>query len=246
MQVLHELDKAVESEKAKQGKKPSRIERIQPYIARSIGGVAGLFLLLWIAASLSSINSKIQDRPILAEIDGQVHRMKELPAGERSPAVIRGHIAETLSSLLWLNNQLPGKYGGKIVPPVKVPGIETLMPRITAIAASNIVDENRLSTLQQIAKKIPNLEAGESKMLRIYNLELPKQTEGGYSVKMYASIWRVGKDSIPLDYEEFNRVVHLKSVFVTPEANKDPLTASILLDTVKNGLMIDYLEPFKD
>lgn len=245
-QILQELGSAIESERAKQGKQPSLMERFQPYVARSIGGVTGLMLLLWIATSLASINGKIQDRPILAEIDGQVHQLKELPAGSRSSAVVQKHIAETLSSLLWLSNRLPGKYGGKVVQPVKVPGIEQPIPRITAIAASNIVDENRLSTLQELAKKLPNLEAGESKMLRIYNLEQPKKTETGYSVKMYSSIWRVGKDSIPLDYEEFNRIVHLKTVFVEPELSKDALTSAILLDTVKNGLMIDYLEPFKD
>lgn len=245
-QVLQELNSAIESEKAKQGKKPSLIESVKPYIARSIGGITGLILLLWIATSLSSINNKIKDRPILAEIDGQVHQLKELPEGSRSPETIKKHVAETLSLMLWLNNRLPAKYGGKVVPPVKIPGVEKLIPLTTAIAAANILDENKLLTLQELAKKIPDIEAGESKMLRIYNLEQPQKTETGYSIKMRSSIWRVNKESMPLDYEQFNRVVHLRTVFVQPPSTKDPLTSAILLDTVKNGLMIDYLEPFKD
>jgi hypothetical protein len=245
--LLNDLEESIRSQEAKEGKAPSFFDRVRPFLIKSAFGFLSIILLWWIASSLAEINAKIQSRPVLAEIDGNVRQMRELPAGERSPQVIHEHITTTLSSLLWMSNRLPSKYGGKEDPGTNIPGIKTRIPRLIALSALNIVDDNRISTLKEIAKKFPpNMDKGETRMLRIYRLEKPQKTEQGYSVKMTASFWTVGADGMPTaDPETFNRIVHLVSVEIPPkEAIDDPLK-QVVNGTMQRGLMIDYLEPIR-
>jgi hypothetical protein len=245
--LIKELDDAIEYQKQKEGTAPSFFERIQPFLAKSAFGILSIILLLWIASSLNGINSKIQSRPVLAEIDGTVKQMKELPAGERSTEVIHAHIVDTLSLLLWMGNKVPKPYGGGENPMVKVPGIKSRIPKTNALAALNIVDENRIPTLRAIVKKFPaNLDKGETTMLRIYKLGTPQKTADGYKVEMLASLWTVSADNTPLDSETLNRTVYLRSVLIPPKNMAKDSTAQIVNVTMGRGLMIDYLEPLKN
>jgi hypothetical protein len=244
--ILQELDNEIQKQQQKEGKALSRFERFKPYLGGTIAVSIGLLLLIWIAQSLSSIDGKLQKHAVLAEIGGDVYRVQELPEGQRSRAVIEEHISDALSALLWMSNRLPAKYGGGVAQPITVPGINKKVPKIIALAALNIVDENRTKTLKRIADNFPDIENGETKMLRIYHFDEPKKTEKGYSVKMYASLWTIDATNTPKDSEQFNRIVYLVSVVQPSDiVATDPL-AGIVAATVKRGLMIDYLKPFED